>query len=218
MDTVATIIGYVLFGISELLPFMNTPPNGILNIFTMGFTNAFKPLNKDIELATSLVEKPNFANIVNTISTNPQIKSLIDSIISNPQLSNTLHIITTNNTLTNQLHILSNRPQLQTILGNLISNPEFCNNIFIIDPVLLNGYIQNKDLITNLLNNKQILPLLTQQNLSILQNIDPEFVNTIHNTINNTENKQEIFHIIDTLNTHPNLIANINGLVNQAVI
>ena len=216
MDTVATVIGYVLFGISEVMPFLNIAPNGILHIFTMGFTNAFKPLDKDIELATSLVEKPNFANIVNTISTNPQIKSLIDYFINDPQLTNTLHTVTTNTTLTNQLHILSSNTQLQAILGTLINNPQFCNNIASIDPQLLNGYFQNKDLITNLINNKTVLPLLTQPNLSILQNLDPHLIHTMNNTMNNTE-KIGILNIIDILNAHPDLVNNINGLVNQAV-
>ena len=67
-DLIPTIIGYVLFGISEILPLINIPTNGILHSLVLGFGNAFKNPEKDIELAQVLVHtKPTYANIVNTI-------------------------------------------------------------------------------------------------------------------------------------------------------
>ena len=208
MDIVATIIGYVLFSMSEILPFINIPTNGILHTLLLGFSNAFKNPTKDIELAEALVSKPDFAHIVNTISTNPQIKILIDSLIANPQLSNTLHtIISGNNTLNTQLPVLTSRPQLQTILTALINDPQFCNNIATItyNPQLLNNYFQNKD-------------VYTSANLTLLHSLDPQSIDTITNILNNTDNKHNILNIIDILNSHPDLIPNIHQLAKQAIV
>ena len=223
MDITSTVIGYVLFSISEILPFINVPTSGILHTFILGFKNAFTNPAKDIELAEILVSKPDFAHIINTISTNPQIKTLIESLLSNPQLSNSLQVVTSgNNMLDSQLPILTSRPQLQMILTALIKDPQFCNNIasLINNPQLLNVYFQNKDLITNLSNNTQLissLPLLTPQNLTILHELDTQNSNTISNILH-SENKHSICNIVDILVSHPDLIQNINGLVNQAIV
>lgn len=193
-DNIATIIGYILFALSEILPLINIPTNGFLHTFILGFSNAFQNKQKDIEMAQVLVEKQNFADIINTISTNPQIKTLIDKLINDPQLSNTLHSILDNNPLYLQLQKLTNNTQLQSILNTLINDQQLCNNISVLTPDILKILTPQN---TNLLNDTHTL--------DIIRSIDPS-------------QKQNILNIINILNSHPDMIPNIINLVNNETI
>jgi hypothetical protein len=65
MDT-TTIIGYVLFAISEILPLLPIPTNGVFHSLTIGLKNSIKNSNNDIEVAQNVLkQKPDIANIVN---------------------------------------------------------------------------------------------------------------------------------------------------------
>jgi hypothetical protein len=197
-DNIATIIGYVLFGLSEILPLINVPTNGFLHTFIIGFSNAFKNKQKDIEMAQVLVEKQSFADIINTVSTNPQIKVLFDTLISDPNLTHTLYSVLNDNSLQTQLQKLVNNTQLQSILNTLIGDQQFCNNISVLSP--------------------NTLKLLTPQNTNLLKELskDPSALDIILSI--DPSQKQDILNIVSILKTHPELIPNINGLVNQAVI
>lgn len=197
-DNIATIIGYVLFGLSEILPLINVPTNGFLHTFIIGFSNAFKNKQKDIEMAQVLVEKQSFADIINTVSTNPQIKLLFDTLISDPNLTHTLYSVLNDNSLQTQLQKLVNNTQLQSILNTLIGDQQFCNNISVLSP--------------------NTLKLLTPQNTNLLKELskDPSALDIILSI--DPSQKQDILNIVSILKTHPELIPNINGLVNQAVI
>lgn len=193
-ENIATIIGYILFALSEILPLINIPTNGFLHTFILGFSNAFQNKQKDIEMAQVLVEKQNFADIINTISTNPQIKILIEKLITDPQLSNTLHSILDNNPLYLQLQKLSNNTQLQSILNTLISDQQFCNNISVLTPDILKILTPQN---TTLLNDTHTL--------DIIRSIDPL-------------QKQNILNIVNILNSQPDMIPNIINLVNNQTI
>jgi hypothetical protein len=197
-DNVATIVGYILFSLSEILPFINVPTNGFLHTFILGFSNAFKNKQKDIEMAQNLVEKQSFADIINTVSTNPQIKTLFDTLINDPSLTNTLHSVVDNKSLYIQLQKLVNNTQLQSILNTLIGDQQFCNNISVLSP--------------------NTLKLLTPQNTTLLNELskDPSALELILSI--DPSQKQDIFNIISILKSHPELVSNINNLVNQAVI
>lgn len=177
-ENIATIIGYVLFGLSEILPFINVPTNGFLHTFILGLSNAFKNKQKDIELAQVLVEKQSFADIINTVSTNPQIKTLIDTLINDPSLANTLQKLT-------------NNTQLISIFNTLIDNTQLI-------PILSND--------TNILklltpHNTSLLKALSKDThtAEIFLSIDPSQKTDILNIVNNLKNKPELVSTINGL-------------------
>lgn len=178
MDIIATIIGYTLFVISEILPFINIPTNGFLHTFIIGFQNAFKNPERDIEMANSLIQSPDFANIVNTISTNSQIKLIIDYLIANPGSANIITSIQTNDIIKNVINKIVLNPHLLNLTTNILSNPQLINN-----PVLLSSLNipHIVDSITQLVNNPQLSiimrklktnPELIKQVSSILDQVD----------------------------------------------
>lgn len=198
MADVATIIGYVLFGLSEILPFINVPTNGFLHTFILGFSNAFKNKEKNIELAQVLVEKQNFADIINTVSTNPQIKNLIDTLINDPQKSNTLNSLLNNSQLPFlQLQKFTNNTQLQSLVNTLIDNIQ---------------------LVSILSEDTDILKLLTPQNTTLLKALSKDI--GISETILSIDpsQKQDILNIINIIKSKPELISKINNLVNEHVV
>lgn len=238
MDIVATIIGYVLFALSEVLPFVNVPTNGFLHTFLLGFKNAFSNPSRDIEMAALVTKDPNLASMINTISTNPHIKSLIDSIIKDPALANVIHSAQGNTIMTSQLNILISNPQLQNILNAVTQNPEFCNNVSVMvsNPSLINSILstmQNKQLFT-LLENPTTLSILSQNNtlMTLIPYINTSITNNIQEILKNPQlsgtlsaietlsviDKKQILSILTGLsnNPDPTLIANISGLVSQA--
>lgn len=54
-----TIIGFTLFAISELIPLLPIPANGIFHSFLIGLHNSFKNPIKDIESGKKLMDKIN---------------------------------------------------------------------------------------------------------------------------------------------------------------
>ena len=105
MTTISTYIGFSLFVISELLPFLPIKTNGILQTFISGFNTSCSNPSDDIAMAQQLItNKDNIAGIVNTMGTNKVIQNCFENIISNqhmiPVINNmiTSHQMTTINT------------------------------------------------------------------------------------------------------------------------
>ena len=75
-----SIIGFVFFALSELLPLLPIPANGFLHSLFIGLKNSFakQTKNVDLEIAQSLVNtRPEFVELVNTIEGN---SNLIDAL------------------------------------------------------------------------------------------------------------------------------------------
>jgi len=114
---ITTIIGYVLFAVSEILPFLPIHANGFFETLILGFKNSFNSKDADIELAQQLIsKKPNVANVVNTMSTNPVIHNCFKNILEN---QNIIPFIET----------LCKNPELQTLFHSMNSNPVLLNNV-----------------------------------------------------------------------------------------
>lgn len=124
---VATIIGFILFSISELLSLFPINTNGIFHTFVLGFQNSFKNLDNDIEVAKQLLtKKPNIANIINTVATNPVIKECVQNIIDNQHLIPQIQLICKNQ----EFQTLSNGiKNINPKLINQILNNNYTNNI-----------------------------------------------------------------------------------------
>ena len=93
---IGSIIGFTLFVISEIIPLLPIPANGIFHSFVIGLQNSFKPPKKpDLELgiddtkSIQLLQKcPNCISdidyIVNYLNENPsKIKEIKNSILTN---------------------------------------------------------------------------------------------------------------------------------------
>ena len=142
MDSLTTIIGYILLVVSEILPLMNIPTNGIIHTFVLGFRDAFMNPTRDVTMAESLIkDEPAFAQMINTISSNPQMKTLVDAVICDPVQAQILHSALGNANLKNQIDRLCSNNQLQNIMNGLIQNAEFCNSVSNVlkDPTLMNS-------------------------------------------------------------------------------
>jgi hypothetical protein len=202
-DTVTGIIGYILFALSEILPFVNIRTNGFLHTLILGFTNSFldqdqeKAKIKDIEMGNVLIEK----NLYKKLSANPQVKSIIDTLINDTTLLNTLYSILDDNSLYLQLQKLINNTQLQSILNILINDQVLSNNISSLSP--------------------NTLKLLTPQNTSLLNKLskDVKTSNIIDNVLAiDPTQKEHILNIVAILKSHPEIISDINDHVNKSIM
>lgn len=116
MDTPA-IIGFVLFALSELLPLLPIPTNGLLHSFVIGLSNSLKNANTDIDLAKNVLDnKPQVASLVNQIGNIPELKKSVETLINNPQLIP-------------QIDSLNSNPQLQYINTILHAHPELVESM-----------------------------------------------------------------------------------------
>jgi hypothetical protein len=107
-DQITTILGFIFFTISEILPFLNIASNGLLHILSVGFSGAFKSQDSDVQLAQNLIQSKKYANIVNNISMNPKLYDLINKICSDPTLLSNVNNITNNPDLLNGIVTLQN--------------------------------------------------------------------------------------------------------------
>jgi hypothetical protein len=131
-DNIATILGYTLFALSELLPLLPMPANGFLHSIAIGLKNSFsnKPISTDIEIAQNLlISRPNMPNIISTLEGNHNLTNSIKLLNDNPQLLA-------------QINKLANDKNLRFINTLLINNPDIINQI--------------KGLIINTLNNTSL--------------------------------------------------------------
>lgn len=115
-STVSTIVGFVLFAISEILPFFPVKTNGILHSFVIGFRDSFQNLNHDIELAQQFVKNPDITPMVNAVSTNPVLQKCFQNVLDNQ------HIIP-------HIHTLCNNLEIQSIFNNINTNPVMLKNV-----------------------------------------------------------------------------------------
>lgn len=85
---ISLIIGFSFFAISEILPLLPIPANGLLHSLVIGIKNSVSTnLNTDVEIAQSLIQtKPEMANIVSTIQGNFKLTDTIKLLNSKPQL------------------------------------------------------------------------------------------------------------------------------------
>lgn len=112
MDT-TTIIGYILFAVSEILPLLPVPTNGLLHSLTIGLKNSLKNSNSDIEVAQNVLhKKPDIANIINTTVSNPALKDTINNIINHQELVPLINALNTNTNLQNMVTLLNANPQI----------------------------------------------------------------------------------------------------------
>ena len=156
----ATIIGYVLFAVSEILPFLPIHANGFFESLILGFKNSFNNKDADIELAQQLIsKKPNVANVVNTMSTNPVIHNCFKNILEN---QNIIPFIET----------LCKNPELQTLFHSMNSNPVLLNNVKNI--VLTNQTQQlNNTFNSNFNQSRQSNPIPNSNNDNVILSIPP---------------------------------------------
>lgn len=116
-DLTTSIIGYVLFAISEILPFFPIHTNGVVQSLIMGFKQSFNQHDSDVQLAQQLITKqPSVANLINIMSTNKVIHDCVDSILENQ------HIIP-------HIQMLCKNPELQLIFHSLNTNSMLLNNV-----------------------------------------------------------------------------------------
>jgi hypothetical protein len=112
----SAIVGFVLFAISEILPFLPLNTNGVLHSFVIGFRDSFRKLDQDIELAQQFVKNPEIAPMVNSVSTNPVLQKCFQDVLENQ------HLIP-------HIHTLCNSPDIQHVFNNINSNPTMLKNV-----------------------------------------------------------------------------------------
>ena len=84
-----SIIGFVFFALSELLPLLPIPANGFLHSLFIGLKNSFakQTKNVDLEIAQSLVNtRPEFVELVNTIEGNSNLIDALKMLTKSPEL------------------------------------------------------------------------------------------------------------------------------------
>jgi hypothetical protein len=153
MVATETIIGYVLFILSEFVSLIPIPANGFLHSFTIGFQNSFKNPDINTEMTQSLLKKnPNIATLVTKIANNMHITNSINTLLEQP------HILS-------QVNTISNNSKLQYIITLLNNHPEMINNISnIIEKQILS---QNQNNINQTLNLE-----IPQQTTTPIQNLE----------------------------------------------
>jgi hypothetical protein len=147
-DLTTSIIGYILFAISEILPFFPIHTNGVVQSLIMGFKHSFNQHDGEIELAQQLItKKPTVANLINIMSTNKVIHDCVEGILENQ------HIIP-------HIQMLCNNPELQLIFHSLNTNPMLLNSV---KNLMLTTHQNNTQPITQLQYPPQQLQQQVQQ-------------------------------------------------------
>jgi len=134
-----TITGYILFFLSEVLPLLPIPANGVLHSIAIGLKNSFsnKKPSTDVEIAQNLlISRPNMPNIISTLEGNHNLINSIKILNDNPQLLQ-------------QITKLAYDKNLQFINTLLINNPDVINEI-------------KKIIISTINNTTTIQPITTQ--------------------------------------------------------
>lgn len=126
---ITTIIGYLLFGFSEIITLLPIPANGILHSLAIGVKNSFsntKP-NTDVEIAHTLIDtKPQMANIVSTLEGNFKLIDALTLLNSKPQLIPYIEKLAYDNNLKFINSLLINNPnsinEIKRLIINCLSN------------------------------------------------------------------------------------------------
>jgi hypothetical protein len=121
MVAIETIIGYVLFIVSEFVSLIPIPANGLLHSFTIGFQNSFKNPDINTEMTQSLLQNnPNIATLVNRIANNMHITNSINTLLDKPQVLSQINTISNNNKLQYIITLLNNHPEMINDISNII--------------------------------------------------------------------------------------------------
>lgn len=117
-NNIITIVGYVLFAISEVAAILPVPANGMFHSLLIGLKNSISKIDtNDIEMAQTLIStRPDMANIITTLQGNPKLISTVKTVINNPEI------------ITN-VEKLANDKNMQFINTLLSNNPEIINDI-----------------------------------------------------------------------------------------
>jgi hypothetical protein len=108
----SVILGYVLFGVSELVAILPVPANGFAHSLFIGLRNSLNNPDTDIEIARRLIgKKPDVVTTINQVGVMPELQISIDTLVKCPQLIQ-------------QLDILKNNTQIQYIVTILNAHPE----------------------------------------------------------------------------------------------
>lgn len=201
---VASIVGFSLFFVSEILPLLPIPTNGILDTFVRGFSNAFKSRTNDVQMAREIVKNPTYANIINTLSNNSVIKSTVDNVMTNPKLAYVVTSVQNNPTLLNGLNVLISNKSLIDVMNVLINDIELCNSVILMLPVLTS----NKDF-AKILQNTITNPTIINNIYNLSQN--PR-LNTVLSNVN-SQSLPDILNIIEKINNKPELIKELQKIV-----
>lgn len=121
----SSVIGYVLFAVSELLPLLPIPTNGILHSLSIGLTNSFskKSQSTDLEIAQNLlISRPNMQNIVSLLEGNQKLIDSIGLLNNNPQLITLLHKLEKDKNLQFINTLLTNNPDTINTIKKLVMN------------------------------------------------------------------------------------------------
>ena len=172
-DTIVAIVGFGLFVLSEILPFINIPTNGIFQTLALGFKNSFKQNEKDIELAKEFLKEPIITKIVTILSGNENLQDLVIGLLKDNTYINSLHIIQMNPSLHKILMSLNINPQMQLLINNMINNGELYNSIGLI------------------VNNPELY--------SLLKNMDNELITILSKLKENNILKKEILSQLTTI-------------------
>jgi len=172
-DLIAAIIAFTLFLVSEILPLIDIPTNGILQTFTLGFKQAFAQPEKDIELGS-----------------NPIVQHIINDLKNNPSNINNITAVQTHKEIATVVSILRNNPIIKDMVTNLLSDPSIYNNVNVLlsnpgvsNPLLISA-LSNPDIANNiqqLLHNPQLSAIIT-----VLAS-DPNKLANVNNIIQNTQ-------------------------------
>jgi len=189
-QTIITIIGYVLFGLSELLPLLPIPTNGFLQSIFIGLQNAFKnpPKDIDIEMAKNLVSNKNgnnLVNIVNSLATNTQLHNIVLNLINNPHLANNISFIQNDTILLSQLQSISSNSQIKSVISALLEDSTLSNNL---------------SFALNTPNSKQLLQKLPF--------VNPQLSNVLNTLISNPQ-ATSIINLIEQINNNPTLLQDV---------
>ena len=139
MTDLATIIGYILFGISEILPLLPIPTNGMFHSMIIGLQNSLKDPNQDIEMARKLLHrKPELANVVTSISSNTNLQSTVTTLANNPHITQNVDLLCANDNINYIMTLLNNNPQVikdtqSFIESQIVSNSNSNGNGVTID-------------------------------------------------------------------------------------
>ena len=182
-----SIVGYVLFVVSELLPLLPIHTNGVFHSFLIGLQKSFKQPDKDIELAQRLINKnPSVTNLINTVSTNQTIQNCVQNILDN------VNVVP-------YVQMLCNSPELQTIFHAASTNPMLLNNI------------KNLILVThqnNLAQNQSLTPVQTPLQLS-----QPSNSSIIRNSITGVGSVSGIGNVNGNVNGNGDSGVGLSGII-----
>jgi hypothetical protein len=90
------------------------PANGMFHSLVIGLKNSVSKLHSsDIEMATNLItNKPDMANIINTLEGNPKLIDSVKLILNNPEIIANVETIAKNKALLFINTLLTNNPEI----------------------------------------------------------------------------------------------------------